>query len=108
MRTVVESLGDLPVRPSPPRPRTITREIRPGYTLESLALSNGVDGEITSLLLLPEVRPGRLPAILWLHSSTPDKTQVIIPNTNGGRESLGEAFVKAGYVVNVARCLLAR
>jgi len=40
-----------------------------------------------------------VPAILWLHSSTPDKTQVIIPGTNGGAESLGEALVRAGYAV---------
>ena len=40
-----------------------------------------------------------MPAILWLHSSTPDKTQVIIPGTNGGAEPLGEVFVRAGYAV---------
>jgi dienelactone hydrolase len=37
--------------------------------------------------------------VLWLHSSTPDKTQVITPGTNGGEEALGEALVRAGYVV---------
>ena len=37
--------------------------------------------------------------MLWLHSSTPDKTQVLIPHTNGGAEPLGEALVRAGYVV---------
>ena len=54
---------------------------------------------MSALLLIPEGRKGPVPAILWLHSSTPDKTQVIIPNTNGGEEPLGEAFVRAGYVV---------
>ena len=34
--TVLESLGDLPPRPSPPRARIISREIRPGYTLEKV------------------------------------------------------------------------
>src|SRR5947209_541099 len=34
-----------------------------------------------------------------LHSSTPDKNQVIRPNSNGGPEPLGEALVRAGYVV---------
>ena len=99
LRAVVESLGDLPPRPSPPRARIISREIRPGYTLEKVALGNGVDGEVTALLLVPEGRKGPVPAILWLHSSTPDKTQVIIPGTNGGAESLGETFVRAGYAV---------
>ena len=99
LAAVVESLGDLPPRPSPPRARVISRELRPGYTLEKVAIDNGVDGEVTALLLVPAGRKGPVPAILWLHSSTPDKTQVIIPGTNGGAESLGETFVRAGYAV---------
>lgn len=98
-RVVVDSLGDLPPRPSPPRARVVCREIRPGYTLEKVTLDNGVDSQVSALLLLPVGRKGPFPAILWLHSSTPDKTQVIIPNTNGGAESLGETFVRAGYAV---------
>ena len=43
-----------------------------------------MDGEISALLLLPEGRSGPSPAVLWLHSSTPDKTQIITPGTNGG------------------------
>jgi dienelactone hydrolase/lysophospholipase L1-like esterase len=99
LRTVLQSLGDLPPRPSPSRARIISRGIRPGYTLEKVAISNGLDGEVTALLLIPEGRKGPVPAILWLHSSTPDKTQIIIPGTNGGAEPLGEAFVRAGYAV---------
>ena len=99
LRTVLESLGDLPSRPAPPRARIISREIRPGYALEKVSISNGVDGEVTALLLVPAGRKGPVPAILWLHSLTPDKTQVIIPGTNGGAEPLGEAFVRAGYAV---------
>jgi lysophospholipase L1-like esterase/dienelactone hydrolase len=99
LAAVETSLGDLPPRPSPPRARIISRELRPGYTLEKVAIDNGADGEVTSLFLLPEGRTGRVPAILWLHSSTPDKTQVIIPRTNGGEQSLGEVFVRAGYAV---------
>jgi dienelactone hydrolase/lysophospholipase L1-like esterase len=99
LRTVRESLGELPPRPTPPRARIISRELRPGYTLEKVSITNGVDGDVTALLLVPANRMGPVPAILWLHSSTPDKTQVIIPGTNGGDLSLGEAFVRAGYAV---------
>jgi dienelactone hydrolase/lysophospholipase L1-like esterase len=98
-QVVVDSLGDLPPRPSPPRARVVSRELRSGYTLEKVSLDNGVDGQVTTLMLVPEARKKPVPAILWLHSSTPDKTQVIIPGTNGGAESLGEAFVRAGYAV---------
>ena len=99
LRAVVDSLGDLPPRPSPSRARIVTRELHRGYTLEKVAIHNGVDGEVTALLLLPRERKGPVPAILWLHSSTPDKTQVIIPGTNGGTDSLGAVFVRAGYAV---------
>ena len=99
LRAVLESLGELPSRPAPPRARIISRELRPGYALEKVSISNGVDGEVTALLLVPERRKGPVPAILWLHSSTPDKTQLLITGTNGGAEPLGEAFVHAGYAV---------
>ena len=59
LRTVLDSLGDLPPRPSPPRARIISRELRPGYTLEKVSLDNGVDGEVTALMLLPEAGSGR-------------------------------------------------
>jgi len=98
-RKVLESLGDLPPRPAPQQARVVSREIRPGYALERVEIPNGVDGEVSALLLVPEKVRTPAPAILWLHSSTPDKNQVITPNTNGGEDSLGEAFVKAGYVV---------
>jgi lysophospholipase L1-like esterase/dienelactone hydrolase len=98
-KTVVQSLGDLPPRPSPPHVRRIAREHQRGYTIERVALDDGIGGEISALVLVPDGLKAPAPAILWLHSSTPDKTQVVIPNTNGGAESLGEVFTKAGYIV---------
>jgi len=98
-KIVIESLGDLPRRPAPPRARIVARECRRGYVLERISLDNGFDSEVSALLLIPDNLSSPAPAILWLHSSTPDKTQIIIPNTNGGEEALGEAFVHAGYVV---------
>jgi dienelactone hydrolase/lysophospholipase L1-like esterase len=99
LKAVRESLGDLPPRPSPLKVRIVSRELRRGYTLERVGIDNGVDGEISALVLIPEKRSKPAPAILWLHSSTPDKNQIITPNSNGGAEALGETFVRAGYVV---------
>lgn len=96
---VVRSLGSLPHIPSPRKVRVVSRELRKGYNLESVRIANGVDAEVSALFLVPRHREGKVPAILWLHSSTPDKTQILIPNTNGGEESLGETFIKAGYAV---------
>jgi dienelactone hydrolase/lysophospholipase L1-like esterase len=98
-RKVVGSLGDLPARPSPQKVRVVSRELRNGYSVERVAIDNGVDGEVSCLLLVPDGLKKPAPAILWLHSSTPDKTQILVANTNGGAEPLGETFVKAGYVV---------
>jgi dienelactone hydrolase len=77
----------------------VSREFRPGYTLERVAIDNGVDGDIGALILVPQKRAVKAPAILWLHSSTPDKAQIITPDTEGGKEPLGEVLVRAGYVV---------
>jgi len=99
LKAVRDSLGDLPPRPSPLKVRLVSREFRAGYTLERVGIDNGVDNEIGALLLVPDKRPKPAPAILWLHSSTPDKAQIITPDTEGGHEPLGEVLVKAGYVV---------
>jgi dienelactone hydrolase/lysophospholipase L1-like esterase len=99
LQAVTQSLGDLPPRPSPQRVRVVSRELRRGYTLERVAIDNGQHGEVSALVLVPEKRRQPAPAILWLHSSTPDKNQLLTPNTNGGVQPLGEAFIDAGYVV---------
>lgn len=98
-RKVLDSMGDLPPRPSVDGARIVCRELRRGYVLERVDQDNGVGNVVSSLLLIPESVKQPAPAVLWLHSSTPDKTQAIIPGTNGGEEALGEALVKAGYVV---------
>lgn len=98
-RKVLEAMGDLPPRPSPDRARIVSRELRPGYVLERIEQDNGAGNVVSSLLLLPEGVERSAPAVLWLHSSTPDKTQVITPGTNGGEEALGEALARKGYVV---------
>ena len=96
---VIESLGDLPPRPAVSGARVISREAWRNFSVEKVSIPNGADGNVTALLLVPEKLTIPAPAILWLHSSTPDKTQILIPNTNGGVDSLGEVFTRAGYVV---------
>jgi hypothetical protein len=99
LRTVADTLGELPERTAPPRSRVVSRERRDGYTLERVAIWNGVDQEIGALLLVPHGLTTPAPAVLWLHSSTPDKNQVITPRTYGGDEPFGEELVRRGYVV---------
>ena len=98
-KAVVDSLGDLPPRPSPPHARVVSREQRAGYTLERVSIDNGAASAIPALVLIPEKLKPHAPAILWLHSSTPDKNHLITPNLTTHTEALGDAFVRAGYVV---------
>ena len=67
--------------------------------VERLLLDNGLDGEMSAMLLIPDRLTGPAPAVLWLHSSSYDHRQLLVPNTNGGEEPLGLTFVKRGWVV---------
>ena len=98
-RAVTGTLGDLPERTAPPQSRVVSREVRTDYTLERVGIWNGADQEIGALLLVPHGLTKPAPAVMWLHSSTPDKNQVITPGTYGGENSFGEALVRRGYVV---------
>lgn len=97
LRIVKDSLGDLPPRPAKTTARVVSRELRRGYTLERVSIDNGAGNDISALVLVPEKRKQHAPAILWLHSSTPDKNALITPGSDP--ESIGEAFVRNGYVV---------
>lgn len=96
---VVASLGDLPPRPKTPKARLVSAERRPGFRIERSLLDNGLDGEMSAMMLIPDGLKGPAPAVLWLHSSSYDHRQLLVPNTNGGEEPLGLTFVKRGWVV---------
>jgi dienelactone hydrolase/lysophospholipase L1-like esterase len=96
---VVASLGDLPPRPARPKARLVSAEQRPGFRIERLRLDNGLDGDMSAMLLIPDGLKAPAPAILWLHSSSYDHRQLLTPNTNGGEETLGVTLVKRGWVV---------
>jgi dienelactone hydrolase/lysophospholipase L1-like esterase len=96
---VVASLGDLPPRPENPRAHLVSVEHRPGFELRRFRIDNGVDGVMSTMLLIPEGLDRPAPAILWLHSSSYDHNQLLMPNSNGGEEPLGITLMKRGYVV---------
>ena len=96
---VVASLGDLPPRPAQPKVRLVSAEQRPGFRVERFLLDYGLDGEMSAMMLIPDGLKGPAPAVLWLHSSSYDHRQLLVPNTNGGEEPLGLTFVKRGWVV---------
>ncbi len=98
-KNVVASLGDLPARPQKQKVRLVCLEQWPGFRLEKRFIDNEAGNEIPVLLLIPEKRMKSAPAILWLHSSSANTTDLLTPNRNGGAEPLGITLVKKGYVV---------
>jgi hypothetical protein len=95
---VVNSLGKLPPREEP-RARLLSRELHPDFVLDNMEIRNPEHGDMTAFLIVPRDKPGPKPAILWPHSSSYDRHQLLVPNYNGGTEPIGETFAKAGYVV---------
>jgi cephalosporin-C deacetylase-like acetyl esterase len=60
-------LGDLPWNHRPAPPKLVTTEKHDGYTLQRLVLDlNGLE-PVPALLLLPDKRPARAPALLFIH-----------------------------------------
>lgn len=107
LRKVVDSLGELPERPRA-LATLVAREIHPAFHLESLTLKNGLGEQMTMLLLVPaglqklqgaQAQKKSAPAILWLHSSSYDRHQLLMSGYNGGEEPFGETLARAGYVV---------
>jgi dienelactone hydrolase len=96
---VVASLGDFPPRPARPKPHLVSVEHRPGLRIEVLRLETGLGDAFSAMLLVPDGLKTPAPAVLWLHSSSFDHTQLLVPNSNGGEEPLGVALTKRGYVV---------
>lgn len=60
-------LGDLPWNHHPAPPKLVTTEKHEGYTLERLVLdTNGLE-PVPALLLIPDKRPPKAPALLYIH-----------------------------------------
>jgi dienelactone hydrolase len=89
----------MPQRPRPEQARIVSREVHTAYTLERSAIENGAGNEVSWLLLLPRGKTRPVPGVLWLHSSTPNKDQILARDSMWGAEPLGETLVRAGYAV---------
>lgn len=96
---VLATLGDLPPRPKQLKPVLLSVEQHVGYRVQKFTLDNGEGNQIPLLLMIPDGLQKPAPAIIGLHASGRDTTDVLAPNQNGGELALGVALVKEGYVV---------
>jgi dienelactone hydrolase len=73
------------------------RDVHDGYTLERFRFHNGVDAEVTGILLIPRKRTGPVPAIIGCHGHGGSKE--IICSDEKNPQCIGPLLVKRGYVV---------
>lgn len=96
-RIVLESLGDLPPRPSPLKVRTIATDKKEGYSIEKFVFDNGVDSMVPGYIAIPETRNGKLPAILTMHGHGSSKENMF--GYEPTSQDVAEMLARKGYVV---------
>lgn len=94
---VLQSLGDLPARPSPLKVHTISTDKKEGYTIEKFVFDNGVDSMVPGYIAIPDKRSGRLPAILTMHGHGSSKENMF--GYQPTSQNVAEMLVGKGYVV---------
>jgi hypothetical protein len=102
-KTLWRLLGDMPPV-TKPQPTLLSREQRPGYTLEHFSFDNGAGDTVYGYLLIPTGRTGRGPAVLYHHVHTSQarlgKEEIITKSIGKSPELIpGEELTRAGYVV---------
>jgi dienelactone hydrolase len=95
--TLVGLLGDIPPRPKQLNARVTSRQKHNGYSLERFEFHNGVDMVVPGLILIPDKRAGRVPAIIGLHGHGSSKEHLMTDASH--HQMIGPELARAGYVV---------
>lgn len=96
-RIVVDSLGELPPRPSPSQVRVVNIDKRVGWRIEKFVFHNGVDSEVPGYIAIPEDGQARHPAILTMHGHSSSKENMF--GYEPTSQNVAELLAKNGYVV---------
>jgi len=96
-RIVINSLGEMPPRPTPLKVRTVSVDQKKGYRIEKFVFDNGVDSEVPGYLAIPDNRKGKLPAILTMHGHGSSKDNMF--GYQPTSQDVAEMLVRRGYVV---------
>jgi dienelactone hydrolase len=94
-------LGRLPPRPAAPQVQTLLREDRDDCRLEKLQFDNAAGAVVPGYLLLPKVRSGKAPAILYCHwhGGEYDIGKEELFQARHTPEPPGPALARRGFVV---------
>jgi dienelactone hydrolase len=96
-RIVIQALGDLPPRPSPPKIRTVSIDKKDGYRIEKFTFDNGAGSEVPGYIAIPDQRQGKLPAILTMHGHSSSKENMF--GYQPTSQDVAALLAKRGYVV---------
>jgi dienelactone hydrolase len=94
---VLNSLGDLPARPSPAKVSIVSVDRKPGWRIEKFVFDNGVDSRVPGYIAIPEDGKQRHPAILTMHGHGSSKDNMF--GYQPTSQDVAELLVKNGYVV---------
>lgn len=96
-RIVLESLGEMPPRPSTPAVRIVSTDHKPGWRIEKFEFHNGVDSLVPGYIAIPEDGKPRHPAILTMHGHSSSKDNMF--GYQPSSQDVAGLLVKQGYVV---------
>src|SRR5574340_291623 len=98
VRTIVlNSLGEMPPRPSPSNVRIVSVDKRAGWRIEKFTFHNGVDSQVPGYIAIPEDGKQRHPAILTMHGHSSSKENMF--GYQPTSQDVAELLAKNGYVV---------
>ncbi len=94
-------LGNLPPRPKKPAVKTLKREDRGSYWLEKFQFDNGAGATVPGYLLIPKLRSGSAPGILYCHwhGGQYDIGKEELFGTNAAPVPAGPELARQGYLV---------
>jgi dienelactone hydrolase len=95
--TLMKCLGDIPTRPDPRLVRITSKEDKGDYRIERFAFFNGVDQNVTGILLIPNGAKKPAPAIILAHGHSGSVDVLCINEKNG--QCAGPTLARKGYVV---------
>jgi hypothetical protein len=94
---VLDSLGELPPRHSPPAVKIAGVDRKPGWRIEKFEVHNGVDPLVPGYIGIPQGGQPRHPAILTMHGHSSRKDNML--GYEPTSQNVAELLVKQGYVV---------
>lgn len=96
-RIVLDSLGEMPPRPSPAKVTVVRVDKKNGWRIEKFEFDNGVDSRVPGYIAIPEDGKKRHAAILTMHGHSSSKDNMF--GYEPTSQDVVELLAKNGYVV---------